>query len=93
MERRQLDGNLIVFNNNPHPKATQLYINWLLSKEGSSIWAKALGFPPTRTDVGDEGLEPATLPRAGDIFPDEEQMELRVEMRKLSADVFARLMK
>lgn len=86
-------GNLIVFINNPHPKATQLYINWLLTAEGLSIWSKALGYPSTRTDVSVEGLDPVTLPRATDVFPDEEQMPLRVEMRKLSSDVFARLIK
>ncbi len=81
-------GNLVVFNDNPHPKATKLYVNWLLGKEAQSIWSKALGYPSMRTDVGGEGLDPATLPRADDVFPNEEQMQLRVEMRTLSAKIF-----
>ncbi len=81
-------GNIIVFANNPHPKATQLYINWLLGKEGATIWSKALGYPSLRTDVGSEWLDPATIPQPTDVFPDEEQMQLRVEMRTLSAQIF-----
>lgn len=83
-------GNLIVFENNPHPRATQLYINWLLSKEGSAVWSKWLGYPSTRTDVPPEGLDPVTVPSPRDVFPDEEQMKLRVEMRKITADIFGK---
>ncbi|MBI4333937.1 MAG: extracellular solute-binding protein [Chloroflexi bacterium] len=86
-------GNLSVFSNNPHPRATQLYVNWLLSKEGSAIWSKALEYPSARVDVPKEGLDPDTVPRADDIFPDEEQMKLRVELRKTSAEIFGALMK
>ena len=81
-------GNLNVFRNNPHPKATQLYINWLLSKEGLTIWSKAVGYSATRVDVGQEWLDPTTVPRATDVFPDEDHMKLRVKMRKIAADIF-----
>ncbi len=86
-------GNLIVFSNNPHPAATQLYINWLLSKEGLTVWSKALGYPTTRLDVGQEWLDPVTVPRATDVFPDEEHLKLRVKMRKIAADIFGPQMK
>ncbi|MBI2934937.1 MAG: extracellular solute-binding protein [Chloroflexi bacterium] len=81
-------GNLAVFNNNPHPNATKLYVNWILSKEGSTVWAQAFQYPVARQDVPKEGLNPDTLPRADDIFPDQEQMNLRVELRKESAEIF-----
>ncbi len=86
-------GNLIVFTNNPHPKATRLYINWLLSKEGLTIWSKALGYPPTRIDFVREWLDPATIPQPTDVFPDEEHLKLRVKMRKIVAEIFGPLMK
>ncbi len=90
-EPRQISGgpgNLVVFSNNPHPKAAQLYVNWLLSKEGLTIWSKALGYPATRVDVGQEWLDPMTIPRTTDVFPDEEHMKLRVKMRKIAAEIF-----
>ncbi len=86
-------GNIIVFAKAPHPKAAQLYANWILSPEGSSLWCKALGYPSSRNDVTVEGLDPNSLPSATDVFPDEEQMQLRMEMRNLSAEVFAKYIK
>ncbi len=86
-------GTLIVFDQNPHPNATKLYANWVLSKEGSSIWSKAAVRPSARVDVSTEGLDPDTIPTANDIFPDQEHMELRVEMRKAAADIFKDLIK
>ncbi|MBI4332581.1 MAG: extracellular solute-binding protein [Chloroflexi bacterium] len=81
-------GNLAVFTNNPHPNATKLYVNWLLSKEGLTVWSQAFQYPVARLDVPKEGLDPETLPRADDIFPDLEQMNLRVDLRKQSAEIF-----
>ncbi len=86
-------GNLIVFANNPHPKATQLYINWLLSKEGLTVWSKALAYPTMRLDIGQEWLDPVTVPKATDVFPDEEHMKVRVKMRKIATEIFGPLMK
>ena len=37
----------------PHPNATRLFINWLLSKEGQTVLAKAQGATPMRSDVTD----------------------------------------
>ncbi len=86
-------SNIIVFSKNPHPKATQLYINWLLSAEGSYIWSRALENLSTRADVSKEGLDPEFAMRPDDIFPDEEQMQLRVEMRKIAGEIFGPLMR
>ncbi len=86
-------GNLTVFSKNPHPNATKLYANWLLSKEGSSIWSQALEYPAVRVDVPTNGLDPDAIPRSGDIFPDEEHMILRHEITKASAKIFEPLRK
>ncbi len=85
-------GTMVVLSNGAHPKATQVYINWILSQEGSTIWSKALQYVSTREDVTKEGLDPAIIPRPIDVFPDEEQLALRVEMRKVAAEIFGPLM-
>lgn len=36
-----------------HPNATKLFINWLLSKEGQEVYAKAFGIDSVRKDVPD----------------------------------------
>jgi ABC-type Fe3+ transport system substrate-binding protein len=50
------NGTLSYFNRAPHPNAAKLAINWLLSKEGQSIWleynAKSAGqYDSLREDI------------------------------------------
>jgi iron(III) transport system substrate-binding protein len=44
-------GNLVIIKNHPHPNATKVFVNWLLSKEGQEIWTKELSQPTRRWDV------------------------------------------
>jgi iron(III) transport system substrate-binding protein len=44
-------GNLVILKNAPHPAATRVFVNWLLSKEGQEIFGKTLGQPTRRLDV------------------------------------------
>lgn len=39
-----------------HPAAAQLYVNWLLTREGQRALVKGLGYPSLRTDVSKEGV-------------------------------------
>ena len=40
-----------VVKNSPHPNATKVFINWLLSKEGQELYGKAMGQATRRLDV------------------------------------------
>ncbi len=84
-------GVLTVFADRPHPKAAQLYINWLLTNEGSTIFSRSQGYVSTRLGVTREGLDPDTVPTAEDVFPDEDQLKLRVQMRSVGAEIFGQL--
>lgn len=42
---------LSVVKTSPHPNATKVFINWLLSKEGQEIYGKAMGQATRRFDV------------------------------------------
>ncbi|MBI2934227.1 MAG: extracellular solute-binding protein [Chloroflexi bacterium] len=86
-------GNIVVFNNNPHPRATQVYINWLMTAEGTSLWSKGLEVLPLRSDVSGEELNPAFVTRPDDIFPDEDHLELRVQMRDIAREIFGPLVR
>ncbi len=44
-------GALTMFNRAPHPNATKVYINWLLSKEGQTDYARLNGNISARLDV------------------------------------------
>jgi ABC-type Fe3+ transport system substrate-binding protein len=49
-------GALSVVKNSPHPNATKIFINWLLSKEGQEIYGKAMGQGTRRLDVDTKWL-------------------------------------
>jgi iron(III) transport system substrate-binding protein len=44
-------GALAVIKDPPHPNATKVFVNWLLSKEGQLTYQNALGEPTRRLDV------------------------------------------
>lgn len=44
-------GALSVIKSSPHPNATKVFVNWLLSKEGQEIYGKAMGQATRRLDV------------------------------------------
>jgi len=44
-------GAVALMNRRPHPNATKIYINWLLSKDGQTAFARATGYISSRLDV------------------------------------------
>jgi iron(III) transport system substrate-binding protein len=61
------NGNLALFNKAPNPNAAKIYINWLLSKEGQTIFARANGYVSARLDVPTDHTEPWRVPLPGAI--------------------------
>ncbi|MBI4333466.1 MAG: extracellular solute-binding protein [Chloroflexi bacterium] len=41
-----------------HPNAATVFVNWLLTREGQSIFARGAGGPSRRLDVSTEGIDP-----------------------------------
>ncbi|HLY64360.1 MAG TPA: extracellular solute-binding protein [Chloroflexota bacterium] len=59
-------GSLAVFNKAPHPNATKVYLDWLLSVDGQQAVAQAQGFPSLRKDVPvPAGLPSFVVPKDG----------------------------
>jgi iron(III) transport system substrate-binding protein len=44
-------GHLTVFKNQPHPNATRVFVNWLLSHDGQEVFARSMGVGTRRLDV------------------------------------------
>jgi ABC-type Fe3+ transport system substrate-binding protein len=61
------NGNLALFNRAPNPNAAKIYINWLLSKEGQTNFARANGYVSARLDVPTDHTEPWRVPLPGAI--------------------------
>lgn len=69
-------SQLALNNRAPHPNAAALLVNWLVCRQGSSVWMNALQLPSARADVPvPEGLE-ATLPEEGGQYYDSSNWEV-----------------
>ncbi len=44
-------GGLALINQAPHPNAAKVFVNWLLSKEGQTLWSRDEGLQSARNDV------------------------------------------
>ena len=78
-------GNLGIIKEPPHPNATRLFVNWLLSREGQELYTKAMGQPTRRLDVETKWLrEVGVIPGKDfmtleEFFKNENQSEERLE--------------
>jgi iron(III) transport system substrate-binding protein len=59
------NGNIALANRAPHPNAARVYVNWVLSKDGSTHFSLASGDPSQRKDVPTDHVQPWELPQPG----------------------------
>ena len=84
------NGALGLFNRAPHPNAAKVFINWLLSKEGQTVFAQAQGYVSGRADVPlPEGSAPWRVPLPGAIKTyDKKAIDTRDPMLALVKEAF-----
>lgn len=51
-----------------NPNAATVFVNWLLSKEGQTVFARAFAQPSTRLDAPTEGINPLFIPKASEKY-------------------------
>ncbi|MGH7768469.1 MAG: ABC transporter substrate-binding protein [Candidatus Binatia bacterium] len=76
------NGHLAVLSRAPHPNAARLFVNWLASREGVGLYARALMAPSTRTDVDESFLDPRKIPRPGVKYFDAGAWDYNVQRRE-----------
>jgi len=54
-------GQIALLSHAPHPNAAKLFANWLASKEGSEILARALNVVPARNDIDELSFLPSEM--------------------------------
>ena len=59
------NGGVTIIDKAPHPSAARLYVNWMLSKGGQSVWQREVGDNSLRTDIPKDGVEPLFVPKHG----------------------------
>ncbi len=75
-------GQVALLNQTPHPNAAKIFVNWLASKEGSEIFARAMGVSPTRSDIDESFLPPEIIPRPGVVYFDTYDWEFTVTKKE-----------
>lgn len=84
-------GGLTVPPKFAHPNATIVFVNWMLGKEGQSIFARTSGNPSKRLDGVNEGVNAMFIPAAGKKYynDDSENMELKRNWIEISKKVIS----
>jgi len=89
-------GHLTVLKNNPHPNATRVFVNWLLSRDGQETFARGMGVGSRRLEIDTRWLRDYGVITAKDFLtPDqfykyENQSEEKINKVREPAAAFAR---
>jgi iron(III) transport system substrate-binding protein len=50
-------GHVTILKNQPHPNATKVFVNWLLSRDGQEIFTRGMGVGTRRLDIDTKWLK------------------------------------
>jgi iron(III) transport system substrate-binding protein len=77
------NGLVGLFKDAPHPNAAKLFINWLASREGLEVYARAVKWSPTRNDIDERSFVPAeSIPQPGVEYFDLSDWEFTVTKKQ-----------
>jgi iron(III) transport system substrate-binding protein len=75
-------GMVGLWTHAPHPNAAKVFVNWIATKEGSTIFGRADGSASLRADVDSTGWVPANLiPKKDGTYIDSYEYEFVTETR------------
>jgi iron(III) transport system substrate-binding protein len=89
-------GHLTILKNNPHPNATKVFVNWLLSRDGQETFGRGMGVGSRRLEIETKWLRDYGVIAAKDMLtPDqfykyENQSEEKINKIREPAAAFAR---
>ena len=88
-------GTISLFKNAPHPNASIVYLNYLLTRQGQTAYSKAGGAVVRRLDIPTDHLHPSAIPVPGRTYLDmnEDTASLKVENMERAKKIFAPLLK
>jgi iron(III) transport system substrate-binding protein len=76
-------GMIALFDGAPHPNAAKVFINWIASREGMDVWARARNEVPTRNDIDERSfLSESKLPKPGVDYLDTYGWDFTVNVRE-----------
>lgn len=87
-------GAVSLMNKAPHPRAARVYINWILSKEGATLFSRINGAQSARVDVPTDFLTIVRDSQGKYFSASREEVSLQREARaKEIKDIFGPLLK
>lgn len=87
---------IVVMNNAPHPNAAKVFLNWLLSKEGQTLWSRLIGTQSARLDVAADFLPPDVVRKPGVKYLDqnsEDYILQEPEFTRIAKEIFGPLIR
>ena len=96
MNLSSASGSLALLNRAPHPNAAKVFINWLLSREGQTLFQKVISVPgdarnSRRIDVPKDHIPPDEQRRDGMPYFDTDNADTKdlTPVIKLLDEIFA----
>jgi ABC-type Fe3+ transport system substrate-binding protein len=89
-------GHLTILKNPPHPNATRVFVNWLLSRDGQEVFARGMGVGSRRYEIDTKWLREYGVIAAKDFltldqyYKLENQSENKINKIREPAAAFAR---
>ena len=89
-------GHLTILKNPPHPNATRVFVNWLLSRDGQEVFARGMGVGSRRFEIDTKWLREYGVIAAKDFltldqyYKLENQSENKINKIREPAAAFAR---
>jgi iron(III) transport system substrate-binding protein len=75
-------GQVVIISKAPNPNAARVFINWISSKEGLQIYARANRAATTRSDIDESFLPREVIPAPGLDYFDSNSWEFTVTRRE-----------
>jgi iron(III) transport system substrate-binding protein len=85
-------GLVNLWSNAPHPNAARVFVNWIASKEGISMYAPLDNGVPVRNDVDPTWVLPEQIPQPGVRYFDTYDPEYVLTLRQEARDFFASIL-
>lgn len=89
-------GTLSYFDRAPHPNAAKIFVNWFMTREGLTVFSKAVLTQSARRDVPTDFLYPEGIRDPAVKYFDsntEEALEKQLAMVKIALEIYGPLLK
>ncbi len=80
-------GNMAIIKSPPHPNATKVFVNWLLSRDGQEVVPRALGQATRRLDVDTKWLKESGVIAAKDRMSVKDYLQIENQSEEKLAKV------